>query len=928
VAINIGNFVMRHRYCSLTVLALMLQTIVQGNTRASEVCDHWLPGPLHNQPQGINSQGVINASAIWSPATGGTFLVVAGTISTAGGVPVNGLAAWDGASWRDLGGGVDFSPQALAVYNGDLIVGGNFDFAGGVPAVNIARYDGTTWHALGQGLTGAEPPGVAFCTALAVFNGDLIAGGHFQTAGGVTATNIARWNGTSWSAMGSGVGQPSDIIGGVNVLRVHTNNVLYIGGFFSTAGGVGAFNIVQFNGASYAEMSLGTGGNNPSVHALHSFGNDLVVGGDFITVGVGNLFVNHVARWTPGAGTSGTWGTMGASGLGLNLDSVQAFQPFNGQLVAGGTFPGAVSAWNGSTWVNLGTNLAGGTPPQDPRCFTLNVFNGNLVAAGNFTTAGGVPTTNIAQWSGSFWSALQAPAPQVLAFETLGSRFVAAGSFLQSTTSQTPAHNIIGWNGSTLTRVQNSICCGEGTNGTIRALRSSTGFNNELFVAGDFTVAGGVAANRIAKYTEPGLLPASWSAMGSGFNGSVLALEWLPANQFFGETIFAGGEFTAAGNGSPAFNRIASWSGSPPQWFTLGTGFNNRVRALKGFNSGPVARFLYAGGDFTTASGLSANRIAHYPIPNQNGWVAMGSGFNAPVHAIERHNGSIYAAGEFTASGATPISHVARWTGTTWESVDGGTNGVVTALKSDGTNIYAIGGFTLAGGVAVNRVARWNSTEGWSDVEGGTNDVVNTLGFYHGEVQVGLGISLGLNGPENPAPQPGKGWVRYSPTGIPWIANNPLSQTISCFGNATFTSQPAQGYSLLLASWFKNGVPLNDGPTGHGSTISGAHASTLTITGARTFDAGSYTCSFANICGAATSSAATLIVNNCCDPDISPPGGDEVVNVSDLLAVINQWGPCPAPPASCLADIAPTGGNGVINVSDLLAVINGWGACP
>jgi len=52
------------------------------------------------------------------------------------------------------------------------------------------------------------------------------------------------------------------------------------------------------------------------------------------------------------------------------------------------------------------------------------------------------------------------------------------------------------------------------------------------------------------------------------------------------------------------------------------------------------------------------------------------------------------------------------------------------------------------------------------------------------------------------------------------------------------------------------------------------------------------------------------------------------VNVDDFLAVINAWGPCPAPPASCPADISPAGGDGVVNVDDLLAVIDAWGPCP
>ena len=64
-----------------------------------------------------------------------------------------------------------------------------------------------------------------------------------------------------------------------------------------------------------------------------------------------------------------------------------------------------------------------------------------------------------------------------------------------------------------------------------------------------------------------------------------------------------------------------------------------------------------------------------------------------------------------------------------------------------------------------------------------------------------------------------------------------------------------------------------------------------------------------------------------CSGDIAPSGGGNgIVNVDDLLAVINAWGPCPLPcSASCSADINQ---NCTVNVDDLLAVINGWGQCP
>jgi hypothetical protein len=66
-----------------------------------------------------------------------------------------------------------------------------------------------------------------------------------------------------------------------------------------------------------------------------------------------------------------------------------------------------------------------------------------------------------------------------------------------------------------------------------------------------------------------------------------------------------------------------------------------------------------------------------------------------------------------------------------------------------------------------------------------------------------------------------------------------------------------------------------------------------------------------------------------CPADIDPaPNGNGYVNIDDLFAVINAWGQCPAPPASCRADIAPQGGNGFVNIDDLFAVINAWGPCP
>jgi trimeric autotransporter adhesin len=51
--------------------------------------------------------------------------------------------------------------------------------------------------------------------ALAVSGSTLYAGGDFTTAGGIAANYIAQWNGSSWSALGSGMNNDSVCAGGV-----------------------------------------------------------------------------------------------------------------------------------------------------------------------------------------------------------------------------------------------------------------------------------------------------------------------------------------------------------------------------------------------------------------------------------------------------------------------------------------------------------------------------------------------------------------------------------------------------------------------------------------------------------------------------------------------------------------------------------------
>ena len=213
-------------------------------------------------------------------------------------LPIYGVARWDGSVWSSLGtgsgNGVNNHVRALAVSGSDLYVGGFFTQAGGVPANLVARWNGSTWSSLGTGIIGN---GVNFSTVydLAVSGSDLYVGGIFTQAGGLPANNVARWNGSAWSSLGTGSGN------GVNFLvfaLAISGSDLYVGGLFAQAGGLPANRVARWNGSAWSSLGTDSGnGVDNTVNALAVSGSDLYVGGSFRTAG--GQVSSSIAKWTP-----------------------------------------------------------------------------------------------------------------------------------------------------------------------------------------------------------------------------------------------------------------------------------------------------------------------------------------------------------------------------------------------------------------------------------------------------------------------------------------------------------------------------------------------------------------------------------------------------------------------------------------------------
>lgn len=328
--------------------------------------------------QSWNALTTGTSSSVYASAIFNGQLVIAGTFTTAGGVTVNNIAAWNGTTWSALGSGTNGYINALTIYNGQLVAGGLFSTAGGNSANNIARWNGSTWSAFGLGTNGEV-------LALIVYANQLRAGGDFTTVGGVNANRVARFDGTNWFAMGSGTN------GSVWSLGLFGADLI-IGGSFTQAGGATNNRIVRYNTNTGVYTAMGTGIDNGSVYAMFNFGGQLSVGGSFTTIG--GSTVNRIARWT-----GSNWTTQGN---GMN-GSVWSFSQNGSNLIVGGSFTNAggtsangIANWNGSSFGAYGSGMSGGGSVV----YTSNTYTNALYAGGNFTNAGTSPVAanNIAAW--------------------------------------------------------------------------------------------------------------------------------------------------------------------------------------------------------------------------------------------------------------------------------------------------------------------------------------------------------------------------------------------------------------------------------------------------------------------------------------------------------------------------------------------------
>jgi hypothetical protein len=297
------------------------------------------------------------------------------------------------AAWSCPVGSSSVNALALDVASGVLYVGGSFGTIGGETRATLAAVDAAT------GVVDAswtcDTNGIVYALALDAANDRLYVGGAYGTNGGQTRADLAAL--TASTGVVDAAWTCDTSTGEVRALEVDaTNDRLYVGGSFTTIGGVFQRFAAAVTASTGAVVSgwLGavTSGNYVYALALDVANDRLYVGGEFLAIGGGSKTDVAALTASTGAVVSGfTCNTASGNVIALAVDGL------NDRLYVGGVFTNIGGA--SPAKVNLAA-AAASTGVVDAawqcdagstvRALSLDVPNNALFVGGAFSGATGL----------------------------------------------------------------------------------------------------------------------------------------------------------------------------------------------------------------------------------------------------------------------------------------------------------------------------------------------------------------------------------------------------------------------------------------------------------------------------------------------------------------------------------------------------------
>jgi len=502
-------------------------------------------------------------------------IYVGGAFTTASGSTANRFAYWNGSSWATYGTGFNSNVYTIEFDSSSSIyVGGYFtDGGGNTNADKIAMWDGDSWEALGEGAYS----GVTIYDIDLDSTGNVYASGSFYKIGGEFIYRFAKWNGSTWSAVGSA----SQFSSSTELNKIYidgSNNIYVVGEFTRDDSGLGN-NIAYWNGSSWSNLSQGVNGVLETVYKANS--GNLYIGGQLKSIVETSTTMNYITKWNNSSWTALGTGTNGRV-YDIEYDSSGNIYIGGSFTTAGGISANRIAKWNGNSWEALGTGLSGTV--RDIKIDSSN----NIYVVGLFTTAGGNPASRIAKWNGTSWSTLGTGlSSSTYAVDIDSSGNIYAGGYFTDAGGNTNADRIAYWDGDSWEAL------GTGLNSGVMDIKIDSSDN--VYAGGYFTDAGGDSnADRIAYWNG-----SSWNALSTGTNSTVETIV-LDSSQ----NPYVGGAFINAGGVSTG--AVAHWGGS--SWSAVG---NIQAVNPKSLSFSPTS-YLYMGGVDDTSYLASIKNIAYY----------------------------------------------------------------------------------------------------------------------------------------------------------------------------------------------------------------------------------------------------------------------------------------------------------------------------
>ena len=654
-------------------------------------------------------------------------LVIGGDFECVDGVPAHGLAAWNGARWRAIPP-APLQVHWLAVYRGNLIASGWMN-PGAEDSAAVAEWDGAAWRTISGGLHGGKD---ALTVDELVVDGEtLYARGNFHRVGTRVAPGVAKWDGTSWSPLGSDstiFGQRS-FVGHLAVYnsRLYAIEVRYdlqpgktmlirwngsnwdsvavgnprwlenisvykdrliTAGDFDSIGGCPAHSIAAFDGVRWS--ALGNGLTSPSFtdcRAAVPSGDLLYAHGEFTTAGT--VAADGFAVWD---GTS--WSAVGP---GHEPAFMSAFATFGGRLVVCGMRTQQLGessqlfTWDGSRWALLRSRPV--TLVSQPVAF-LPEEDGMHVLAGFSTPDDSLSRCRLGRWEGSAWRLESPPLDKNVTSGLLWRGSVVAGGDFD-TLGTRACGGLALWNGTSWEPLSEEV------RGAADLLMTD---GSRLFVAGRFTRADHSAMPTVLAWDG-----SHWAGF-DGLAGNVTSLH------LYNGALVATGSFRLVGNVNN--NTVARWNGV--RWEPM-----DLTLAFDGYLGPSVTSAavwddqLVVWGNMTVVGGVSTGG---YALVAWDGftWRILGTSWYPFARIIGCDQGRLVVCGEFQPVGQDlPSSGIREFDGTCWRGLGSGIDIALPqwspywftmppVLAAVSGSLYVGGNIRSAGGYVSAWIARWN----------------------------------------------------------------------------------------------------------------------------------------------------------------------------------------------------------------------------